>query len=172
MKRLATSIEVLAVMRHGDYEAARKYNYKDGSLTENSRIGVNSTSQQLRDLLGTLGYLERGKSIIVSSDKIRAKETADIVSSVSGLTCLSFAALGLDGRGNAYDSDEIMDALRNIVSVGGGYNGLVVVTHEEQTQWLPRLLHPKIENLQNRLHYACSVIYDSEGRSKTIYPKT
>ena len=108
---------------------------------------------------------------MVTSDRVRAKETAEIVQSILGLTCLTLPQLGLDDRGHTPGGDQVLSAMGNILLKGGGWKGLVVVTHEEQTSWLPQLLHPKVNSLQSSLYYGNAVVYDKSGAEVWVYPK-
>lgn len=166
-----TSLETLALMRHGDYQSEKKHDYKDGSLRPEAILQVTSTAHQLKEILTPLGFFERGHSIMVTSDRVRAKETAEIVRSILGLTCLTMPQLGLDDRGHTPDGVKVLSVLENILLKGGGWKGLVVVTHEEQTEWLPKLLHPRVNSLQSPLYYGNAAVYDNTGAVVRVYPR-
>lgn len=173
MSRLGieTSLQTLVVMRHGDYMSEKKYDYKDGPLLPDSVAKVTSTAYQLKEILTPQGFFEPGNSLIATSDRVRARETAEIVRLIFGLTCITLPQLGLDDRGHTPDGDKVLTALGNILLNGGGWKGLVIVTHEEQTEWLPRLLHPKVNSLQSPLYYGNAAVYDKTGAIVRIYPK-
>lgn len=169
-KSAETSVEVLVMVRHGDYEGVKKYDWKDGPLLSEQREAVASTANLLKQYLLGLNYLEPGTTLMVTSDKIRAQETAEILRDILGITCITIPALGLNESGEPYHTDVILKALHNLILPNGGYEGLVVVTHEHQTTYLPELLHPKVHGLQARLYYANAALYDNTGNVQYFSP--
>lgn len=165
-----TSVEVLAMVRHGDYERTQQHDWKDGPLTPSAIGEVKSMGMQLKECLSGLEYLEAGKTIMVTSDAVRARETARILREILGIECLAYAALGLNSRGDEYLESDVLKSLKNLIAPNGGYQGLVVVSHMGNTADLPPALHSMVSGKQNTLNYANAAVYDTKGKVIYIHP--
>lgn len=93
MGNSSLAVEKLVVARHGDYGS-------DGHLSERGRAATEMLAGHIRTFMGEK-YVQHGVTLVLSSESARARETADIIASLLGLTCISSHALG-DENGKAF----------------------------------------------------------------------
>lgn len=154
-------IKTLVVARHGDYSVS-------GNLNELGRRDITGLADQLETYL-TRKVLTRGDAIITYSLADRARESAEIMASVLGLTAILKASLG-DNEGKDYfgQEEKIIGDFRDLAR---SYPCIIAITHEPVTAYLPRILHPAVSEDQGRIsNKSWARVYGNDGRMATISP--
>ena len=142
--------EKIAIVRHANY----KLESMDGpdNITERGREQTLETAKLLKDFLGE-EFCQAGLGLVISSQARRAIQTADTIADELGLLRISHKALG-DEKGKEYMGKYIVEQLGSFLDPIGGYKALVLVTHKEQTSYLPKRLDPKIRSDIGSLYYS------------------
>lgn len=142
--------EKIAVVRHADY---KQDSFDDpDNITESGREQTQETAKLLKEFLGE-EFCQAGLGLVISSQAQRAIQTADIIAEELGLLRISHESLG-DKKGTPYMGEYIVEQLENFLHPLGGYKALVLVTHKDQTSYLPQHLDPKIRGNIGDLDYS------------------
>ena len=144
--------ERIAVVRHGDYEK-KGFDAPD-NITEKGRKQTQEAAILLKEFLGE-ELCQPGLGLVISSQARRAIQTADIIAEELGLLRISHEAIG-DKDGTEYRGDWIEKRLKSFLDPIGGYKALVLVTHRDQTSYLPKHLDPKIRSVIGWLSNSCA----------------
>lgn len=153
------AVEKLVVARHGDYVS-------NGSLSERGRNDVQMLAGQIRTFMG-IDYVQHGVTLVLSSEADRARETADIISNLLGLTCITSHVLG-DENGKAFMGSWVAEQLSSFLN---SYQGIIAVTHQDQVDYLPAHMHPNVRGSQGKLPYAWAHGFDQAGNSFGLSPE-
>ena len=151
------AVEKLVVARHGAYVS--------GYLDDRGEENVRGLAAQIGIFLGP-DYTQHGVTLVLSSEATRARETADIISELLGLTCISSVALG-DEHGKEFLGSWVAERLASFLN---SYQGIIAVTHEPQTDYLPEYMHPNVRGGQGRMRYTCAHGFDQAGNDFLITP--
>lgn len=111
----------LTFVRHGDYK-------QSGSLTKSGREKIIDLSQRLKDKIAVESVL------IVTSDAIRALETAEILSLNLQI---SIQVSNIFFSNNRFNQTDIFPVLNKIIDLSKSVDMLIIVTHDEIARLLP-----------------------------------
>ena len=151
------AVRKLVIARHGSY--------RSDHLDANGVADARGLASQIGNFLGP-EYQQHGMTLVISSESVRARETAGIISELLGLTCIANQSLGNED-GKAYMESYIVQQLASFLY---SYQGIIAVTHDSQVSYLPPHLHPQVSGEQGKLPYAWAHAYDERGNKFDLSP--
>lgn len=147
-------VEILGVMRHGDYEERDGKNVLSEEGFRNT-IVVASFLKEFMERWYGIDYLQAGMSIVISSVSIRARQTAKVLSDILGLYHHIDESLGNE-KGKAYLGSYVRQRLGNVLAA---YRDVFLVTHHDQTSYLPASLLNRVKGDRSYALYSCCDLY-------------
>lgn len=133
-EQLPKTGQKFVIVRHGDYA----FIDGDDRLTERGKNQALFLSQKIAQFLGPK-LMKPGMSVILTSQAVRAKEFAQILGDQLRLRPYVRKLLG-DENGKAYTGESIVSDIKNFIDPVGGFRGVVIVTHLEQSEYIPSSL--------------------------------